>query len=76
MELKSSFVWRQYVREGTKRKVFYIGNGLHMSLLRAFKSQEGDIGKQKLLYRNSEIKLTVTRSPICDLFQATQTTPI
>lgn len=47
-----------------------------MSLLCAFKSQEGDIGKQKLLYRNSEIKLTVTRSPICDLFQATQTTPI
>lgn len=42
-----------------------------MSLLRAIKAQEGDIGKQKLLYRNSETKLTVTRSPICDLFQAT-----
>lgn len=51
--------------------MFYVGSRLHISLLYAFKGQEGDTGKQKLMYRNSETKLTVTRSPICDLFQAT-----
>lgn len=71
MEFKCGFVCRQSIRERTKRKVLYTGSRLHTSLLQAFEGQEGDIGNQKLMYRNSETKLTVTRSPICDLFQAT-----
>jgi len=55
-------------RHKKKVTIFYIGSRLHFSLVHAFKGKEGDTGKQKLMYRNTETKRTVTRSPICDLF--------